>query len=241
MQQRSVDPEPAAFDAGTRGQRGEALECFEVLGAAIGIAGVIERVRADGDVACIEHFRPRQRERQKDGVSRGDVRGRDDGGVDGAIFRHGGVVGQGRPADRRQVHSNLQVLPHAQGTRDPPGRLDLTRVALAVQTLSAQTSKPSRCRTAAAVYESRPPLSRTTALGIRSPAVDRPRMRPHTPRVSGVQMYLCTCSCTRTGRQSASTHSASVRASRTPCTGENSTAVTRSASAWRTSTSRAYS
>src|ERR1041384_2346140 len=33
----------------------------------------------------------------------------------------------------------------------------------------------------------------------------------YTPRVAGSQMYLCSCSCTRTGRLSCSTHSESVR------------------------------
>ena len=43
-------------------------------------------------------------------------------------------------------------------------------------------------------------------------------------------MNLWACSCSRTGRRSARIHSASSRASITPCTGENSTAATRPAS-----------
>ena len=224
-------------------RRGKALERLEVVGAAVGIAGVIERVRTDGDVARVEHFGPRERQRQKNGVPRGDVRGRDVGGVHRPVLRHGAVSRQGRAANRRQVHAHLEVLPHAQGARDRPGRLDLTRVALAVQDAER------------ADVEAVPLQNRRGGVGIETAAQKDDRARhsdhlrleaagdaaPHTPRVSGDQMYLCTCSCTRTGKESASTHSASVRASSTPCTGENSTAATRSASAWRASTSRAYS
>ena len=40
-------------------------------------------------------------------------------------------------------------------------------------------------------------------------------------------MYLCSCSWTRTGRLSASTHSESVRGFRTPCTGDRWIAAAR--------------
>ena len=43
-------------------------------------------------------------------------------------------------------------------------------------------------------------------------------------------MNLCSCSCTRTGRRSAITHSDSVFGSSTPCTGENRIAAARDAS-----------
>src|SRR5439155_22691509 len=41
----------------------------------------------------------------------------------------------------------------------------------------------------------------------------------HTPRISGSQMNLCSCNWRRTGRRSASTHSASSRGSSSPKTG----------------------
>ena len=65
------------FDAGLGRQRREPLERAEVLGAAVRIAGVVERVDADDDGLGAEHFRPGHRQRQEDGVARRHIGRRD--------------------------------------------------------------------------------------------------------------------------------------------------------------------
>ena len=66
------------------------------------------------------------------------------------------------------------------------------------------------------------PRDRRGGVGIEPAAQQNDGARgTQTPRVSGDQMYLCACSCSRTGSRSARIHSASSRASSTPCTGEN--------------------
>ena len=69
----------------------------------------------------------------------------------------------------------------------------------------------------------------------------RPRVGGQTPRVSASQMYLWSCTWTRTGSRSASTQPARTLGSSSPWTGENSTAAHRPASRSRSSTARAYS
>ena len=66
------------------------LERRDVLGPAVGIARVVERVHADEDVAAREHLGPRQRERQEDRVARRHVCDRDFRAVgrDVAVLRH---------------------------------------------------------------------------------------------------------------------------------------------------------
>ena len=76
--ERRVDREPlAAFDAGLGGEVGHLLKSGDVFGAAIGVAGVVERVDAEEDVARAEDLDPGEREGEKDGVARGNVGNRD--------------------------------------------------------------------------------------------------------------------------------------------------------------------
>ena len=77
----------------------------------------------------------------------------------------GDVGGERRAAEGAQVEVDDHVPPDAEPLGHPPRRLELDRVPLAVAKLSACTSKPSSRAMAAAVVESIPPLSRTTALG----------------------------------------------------------------------------
>src|SRR5438132_754601 len=70
---RRVNPECAALNTFCGGERRQLLERRNVFGPAVGIAGVVERVHADEDVACAEHFSPSERERQKYRVPRRDV------------------------------------------------------------------------------------------------------------------------------------------------------------------------
>ena len=66
-----------ALDAGLGGEVRHPLEGVDVLGAAVGIAAVVERVDADEDVARAEHLGPREREREEDRVARRHVGDRD--------------------------------------------------------------------------------------------------------------------------------------------------------------------
>src|SRR4030095_11467550 len=86
---------------------------------------------------------------------------------------------------------------------------------------------------------------RRRGVGIEAPAqeqdgIGHPRVS-QTPRVSGLQMYLCSWTCRRTVRWSSRIQVARSCGSSTPWTGEKSTAATRPVSPWRATTSRAYS
>ena len=73
VNQRRVDGQ--SLTAGARFGR-EVRHCFEggdVLRTAVGVAAVVERVDADEDVGGVEGFSHCERQRKKDGVSRGHV------------------------------------------------------------------------------------------------------------------------------------------------------------------------
>src|SRR6202790_5009917 len=62
----------AAFDARFGRQVGHIFESVDELGAAVRVAGVVERIHADENVGGLENLRPRQRIRKKNGVARGN-------------------------------------------------------------------------------------------------------------------------------------------------------------------------
>ena len=86
---------------------------------------------------------------------------------------------------------------------------------------------------------------RASGVGIEPAAEEQHRTgtrhRRQTPLVSGDQMSLCTCSCTRAGSRSARTQAASSAGGNTPWTGDRWIAAARPASPCRAITSRAYS
>ena len=118
---------------------------------------------------------------------------------------------------------------HAERLRDGARRVELLEVPLPVvdaERVQREAVALRHCRRGIGIKAaaekndgSRPALS-----GVEGSRLPVPGQ---TPRVSGLQMYLCTCSCTRTSSRSAITHSDSCFGSRSPCTGENSTALTR--------------
>ena len=61
------------FHRGLGREIGERLERAHVLRPAIGVAGVVHRVGAEPDVLRAQHLGPGQREREQDGVARGNV------------------------------------------------------------------------------------------------------------------------------------------------------------------------
>src|SRR4051812_10233921 len=64
--ERRVDAEAAALDAGAGAEIGDTLEGGDEFGSAVGVAGIIERIDADDDVARVERLGPAERQRQKD-------------------------------------------------------------------------------------------------------------------------------------------------------------------------------
>src|SRR5215213_7592310 len=74
MEQRRLDAHGrGTLDAAARGEVGHVLERLDVLGTAIGIARVVERVDADEDVGGAEYLRPGEAEGEEDRVARRDV------------------------------------------------------------------------------------------------------------------------------------------------------------------------
>ena len=63
----------AAFDAGFGGEVGHLFKGCNEFRPAIGIAGVVERIDAEKNVACAQHLGPGQRKGEKDGVARGHI------------------------------------------------------------------------------------------------------------------------------------------------------------------------
>src|SRR5262249_29480886 len=225
--ERRVHAEARALDAGARRQAGEALEGGDELGAAIGIARIVERVDADDDVVRAEDLGPAECDRQEDRVARGHVGGRNLRRVQAAAVRYGRARRERRSADGAQVEVELEVPLDAERARDGARRLDLTRVPLPV----VDREREQR--------EALLPGHRGGGIGVEPPAEQHDRAHVYTPRVSGCQMYLWSCSWRRAGTRSASIHSDSVFGSRTPCTGERSTAAARAGSAYRAMTPRA--
>jgi hypothetical protein len=73
VQQRASEGDRAALDAGAGGEVGELLEGGDELGAAVGVAGVVEGVDAEPDLARAEGLGPAERVGEEQGVAGGDV------------------------------------------------------------------------------------------------------------------------------------------------------------------------
>ena len=132
--QRGVDGQPRAFDAGPGGEVRHPRVGLEVLGPAIGIAAVVERVGAEEDVAGAEGLGPGQREREEDGVAGGDVGGRDALADLGQrrVLGHRHVGGERRAPEGAEVEVDHHVPPDAEPLGHAPRGLELDRVPLAV-------------------------------------------------------------------------------------------------------------
>ena len=174
------------------------------------------------------------------------------GGAEVAIARNGGVeVSDEPPIGRRSTSSSrCRSTPSARATARAD--FDLARVALAVvdgQREQREALSPSRSRRRCTNPDRRSggrPLAFGIGSGLRNwmrsgdwidnrNQLHRIHRNPQsesaiqTPRVVGVQMNLCSCSCRRAARRSASIHSDSVLGSSTPWTGDSRTAATRGA------------
>src|SRR5205085_487599 len=130
--QRGVNPECTALHTFCGRQRCELLEGGDVLGPAVRVAGVVEGVDADEKVARVEDFSPAERERKKDGVSRGYVGRRNVRGGDGTILRNRNIARQGRTTEGGQINVELDMTLDAERLRNRASGFDFTDVPLAV-------------------------------------------------------------------------------------------------------------
>ena len=128
--QRSTNVKAAAVDARFRGQSRHPLERLDVLGPAVWIAGVVQRIDADEEVAGAQHFSPRQRQRQEHRIARGHVRGWNDAGVAAPLGISPSPTSADPPTDPRSTDSSMRL--HAERLCHPPRRQNLLRVPLAV-------------------------------------------------------------------------------------------------------------
>src|SRR5258706_2822172 len=137
------DLDPAALDSDLGGELREPLEGGDELGAAVGIARVIDRVDADIDLLRADHFGVAQGEREQHRVARGDV-----GRRDAAARRlgHGDLGGQGRAANGTQVDLDDAVFDRAERLRDPLRRRQFGAVALAVAHAERVAGESGRAR-----------------------------------------------------------------------------------------------
>ena len=121
--------------AGLGAEARHGLEGGEELGAAVGIAGVVERVHAGEQIARAEHLGPGERVAEEERVARRHVGDRDVAahGVDGAILGHRDVarVSAEPPIQRRSTVGDA-MLDGAERARHARRRVELDGVALAV-------------------------------------------------------------------------------------------------------------
>ena len=120
-----------AFDATPCGEVRHSLIRGDVCRPAIRIAGIVDRIHPDKDVAGLEDLGPRERKRQEDRVARRDV-GNWDSQIVVAVLRHGEIARQCRPAEGTQVDVDDDVIAHPVQLRHSPRRFDLNGVALTV-------------------------------------------------------------------------------------------------------------
>src|ERR1051325_6879598 len=71
--ERRANEKASPFDAGFGSSLGEVLERLDEFWPAIGVATVVDCIYADKNVVGGNHFRPGERVRKKDGVTRGNV------------------------------------------------------------------------------------------------------------------------------------------------------------------------
>src|SRR2546423_6608679 len=100
---------------------------------AIGIAAVINRVRADENVRRAEDLAPGESVGEEDRVARGDVGDRNIHFVlCPAIFRHGNVIRQRRTAENAEIDSSNTVVADARTSSHASSGVQFELMALAV-------------------------------------------------------------------------------------------------------------
>ena len=117
------------------GQVRHGFKRSDKLGAAIGIARIIDGIHADEDASAPVDFRIGQRERKKNGVARGHVGDRECRRRHlrfVAIFGNGDITGQSRAAEGAQIKTDHAMFGRAQLLGDVGGGLHFDLMPLAV-------------------------------------------------------------------------------------------------------------
>src|SRR5688572_7126205 len=124
----------AAFGPRLSCKTGHPLVRLDVLGTAIRIAGIVERVDTEENIRARKHFRPCQGEREKDGIARGYVRYRDPVRhlFRGPRFWYSDFGSQRRPSEGRKRNLGDEVALHTDCHRYPARGIQLNLVTLAV-------------------------------------------------------------------------------------------------------------
>ncbi len=162
-----MDPEVlAALDALASREVRHLLVRLDVLGSAVRIPAVVERVDADEDVLGLEDLRPREREGQEDGVSRGYVGDRDARNGPSLISRvalwdsrcstSAPILRRGVSRCRRRCcATTIRVATRRAASISASWRCPYRKVI-------AKGEKPASFAMASVVVESRPPLKSTS-------------------------------------------------------------------------------
>src|SRR2546422_5348132 len=136
LDERGVDLQPRALDAGPGRELRHLLEGREILRPAVRVAAVVERVHADEAIVRLQGLRPGEREAEEDRVARGDVgrraRLRLRREQPRAVLRHRHVGSERRAAELAQVELHDLVPRDAHRPGDALRALELVDVALAV-------------------------------------------------------------------------------------------------------------
>jgi hypothetical protein len=132
LQERRDDPEAPAADAGGGAEIRHALEGAQERGATVGVAGVVDDVGADPDLARADRLRPGKRMREEERVAGGHVRRRDPPPAHAAPG-DGDLAGRERRARLpRQIDGRDPVLDAAESPRELSRERELDAVPLPV-------------------------------------------------------------------------------------------------------------
>jgi len=123
---------PVAFAAAFAGQIGQALEGAEVVGAAVGVTGIVDGIHAEHQFASAPGFRQAQAEGDEHRVAPGHIGAGDYAALHAARGHGDGLVGEGRAAPAGQVDGDGVVLGQLQGLGNGLGREQFPPVPLAV-------------------------------------------------------------------------------------------------------------
>jgi hypothetical protein len=137
VEQRGAQGDRVALDAGAGGEVGELLEGGDEFGAAVGVAGVVEGVDAEPDLARAEGLGPAEGVGEEEGVAGGDVGAGDGADAGFGVFRDGERAGgdqRGGAGDEAADVGEVDdlVCAGAEAGGLAAGALELDGVALAV-------------------------------------------------------------------------------------------------------------
>ena len=122
------------LDAGFGRKIGHCLKRFNILGATVGIAAIVECIDSDKNIVATLHFSPRQREGKKNRISSGNIRYRYfvRHFIYASILRHFQSTRKRRSAKFPEVDFSNNMLHDSVRRCNSSCRFDLKSMALAV-------------------------------------------------------------------------------------------------------------